>query len=45
MHDVWVARLTDEEMEKAAGKILDQMREELESIWKDLKEEFLKEGG
>lgn len=45
VHDVWVARLNDEEEKRADEHIIDQLRDELEMFWVDLKEEFLKEGG
>ena len=45
MKNVWKAVLTDEEEKRADAEILFKLREELEYIWKELKEEFLKEGG
>lgn len=42
---VWTARLNEEEQERANKEIIEKMCEELEEVWKDLKEEFLKERG
>jgi len=42
---VWVARLTDEEEERSDAAIRDQMYDDLEIIWEQMKEEKLKERG
>lgn len=45
MHDVFVARLDDEEWERADDEILKAMCIDLEVVWQKLKDDLLKEGG
>lgn len=42
---VWQAKLEGEDEEKATDKILDQMCDELNDFWEDLKDKYLKNGG
>ena len=44
-HYIWNAWMNEEEWKRADDVIRDKMRDELEVIWKRLKDELLKEKG